>query len=47
MQAFHKNLISNSTTKDGYQIALNLLRQANLPQMRALEGAPSWESWQT
>jgi len=45
MQVFRSQLHSKDEVRKPYLQALLQLTQANLKQMKALEGAPSWEGW--
>jgi hypothetical protein len=43
MQTFHNNL--NKKSGQAYQRGMLLITKAKLDQMKALEGAPSWQAW--
>ena len=47
MQIFRSQLHSKKGVRNPYLRALAKLTQASLDQMKALEGAPSWEPWHT
>lgn len=45
MQVFHSQLHSKDEVRKPYLQALTQLMQASLKQLKALDGAPSWDSW--
>ena len=46
MQTFYQKLFQTSSSQNNYLGALARVSQTNLDQMKILDGAPSWSSWE-